>query len=135
MSALSTPDARSSVRVGPYSKTTLRATGRMSQRKRNDPAHDRFYRDLGGRIQFARESKGMSIEQLAVELDFVSSTVKNMERYGDVNLENVTALSEALDVEAHWLLHGLTEEQARLGERMAQLAKDMKAVQDLLVAG
>lgn len=106
----------------------------MSDRKLDDPAAIRFLEDVAARIVARRIELGMEPEALALRVGVGYPRLRQMES-GKVSLKHITALAEALDVEPYWLLHGVTESQARIGELVEQLQRETQTLQELLVAG
>ena len=142
MSALFTADSPSRFQSGPYLERVFATNGRgrMSDRKREDLAHDLFYREVGARIQDARIRKGWEEEALALALrdsgrPLKAGTIRRMERYGAINLENISRIAAALDVEPHWLLHGVTVDQARIAELFERFQHDAEVLRRLLASG
>lgn len=133
MSALSAAQTPTRFRDGPHLEavpTEPTGDGHLSNRKMDDPASRRFLREIGERVASRRQELGMKPEELALRIGVGAARLRQIET-GSASLNKITALAEALDVDAYWLLHGVTEDQAGLGALVAQLrqqAQDLEAM-------
>jgi len=103
----------------------------MAQRKLSDQASLEFFDEMSARIVDARRAKGWRTEDLAAALGLGYKATYNME-HGVVSMHNVTRLAQALDVDARWLLHGVTADQARLATVVEQLMRQTQDLRSLL---
>lgn len=132
MSALSEATQPDTFRSGRYLDTTLRAaaSGRVAQRKLNDPASLEFFREIGQRVVEARDRKGWGTEELAIAMGLKYPRMKQIER-GVISMHQITQLAEVLDVEPRWLLHGTLDLHREIGvlvETQLALERDVRAL-------
>jgi transcriptional regulator with XRE-family HTH domain len=100
-------------------------------------------KEIGGRIQEAREKAGLRQEDLADLIEMSTRQVQNYEAGGSKPFAKLKAIAGATGVTVEWLLHGDPErdesvtpaELALLREDLAEVRQGVARVENLLRRG